>query len=311
MSLTTEPEADFKRKSRTFSLAAMLFAAEDRQAIARLYAFCRALDDYADTTQTGDRKQLQRVLDNLSCELRDNTHPVARDFLLLARERELPLSAALALARALCEDCGPRRIESESELIRFAFGVAGTVGLLICPVLRINKLGALPFAVDLGIAFQLTNIARDVAEDASRGRFYLPSRWVSPMEIEKASKGENEAIVKVDRAVKKILDLAEKFYASALRGMFFIPARNRRAIFIATILYREIGHKSSRQGAGAWRKRMIVSPAEKGFALLQSIPLYRRLNRDVWMCAEPPTHDPRLKGQYKEAGIELSSYRQP
>lgn len=308
MSQAPDSEAVFKKKSRTFSLAAKLFAAEDRQAISRLYGFCRATDDFADATQSGEGEQLDRVLADLSVPAGGDPHPVAGDFLALARERDLPIAAARALVLALREDCGPRQIESESELIRFAFGVAGTVGLLICPVLNVKDRRASAFAVDLGIAFQLTNIARDVAEDAGRERFYLPASWVLPEEIERARLGEAKAVVAVDRAVEKLLGLAEDYYSSALSGMYFIPRRNRRAIFMATMLYRQIGRKLLQRGSGAWRERIVVGGWEKAATVLASWPRYRRLKRGVWARAEPPVHASSLDAQLKEAGIDLSAF---
>lgn len=308
MPQTPDSETVFKKKSRTFSLAARLFAVEDRQAISRLYAFCRATDDFADATQSGEGEQLDRVLADLSGATGLDLHPVAGDFLALARERHLPIAAARGLVLALREDCGPRHIDSESELIRFAFGVAGTVGLLICPVLKVTNPKASAFAVDLGIAFQLTNIARDIVEDAERERYYLPASWVRPEEIERARSGQADALVKVDRAVERLLSLAEAYYTSALSGMYFIPRRNRRAIFIATILYRQIGWKLRRRGSGAWRERVIIGSWEKAAAVLASWPQYRRLKKAVWTQAQPPVHASQLEAQLKAAGIDLSAY---
>jgi phytoene synthase len=311
MSQAIDSEAVFKLKSRTFSLAALLFAAEDRRAIARLYAFCRALDDFADSTPSGERDQLDRICSDILDKPAGKLHPVAEDFLALAEERELPVSVAGELATALRADCGPRKISSQPELLRFAYGVAGTVGLLVCPLLQVRDGRAQAFAVDLGIGLQLTNIARDVAEDASRERFYLPSSWIRPEELRRALAGCADAVVKLDQAVEKILVLAEDFYASAFQGMFFIPARNRRAIFIAAILYRAIGRKLLKQGSGGWRERIILGVADKTLALICAVPLYRQLKCEIWMRPEPPRHASQIEAQLNEAGIELPEYSLP
>ena len=231
-------------------------------AVARLYAFCRILDDLADASALGETEALEQVIRELNPEV-VATDPLVLDFLGLASERGLSLQAATLLAQALRADCGAREIDSEGELLNFAFGVAGTVGVLMCPVLGVEESNALPFALDLGIALQLTNIARDVVEDAGRKRFYLPRTWIEPDVIEEAIAGEVGAIQAVDAAIERLLNLAELFYESAFAGFWFIGARNRRAVFLASMLYREIGRSLLRMESGAWRKRRILSGVEK------------------------------------------------
>lgn len=308
MAPSSDSEALFKRKSRTFSLAARLFGKEDRHAIARLYQFCRVMDDLADKTRSGEPDQLDQIVADLSNGGEGRRHPAAADFRALALERRLPLKAAEVLACALRDDCGPRAIASESELIQFAFGVAGTVGLLICPVLGVRDDRALPFAADLGVAFQLTNIARDIAEDAAKQRFYLPAQWVEASVIQRGLGGDHSAAILVDQAVLKILDLAEQYYCSALDGMWFIPRQNRRANFMAAVLYREIGVCMLHQGSGAWRARITVGTIGKARALLRMIPFHRRMKKTVWSRERPPKRAQFLNDQSREAGIDLSAF---
>lgn len=308
MILSSDSEALFQRKSRTFSLAARLFAKEDREAVARLYQFCRVMDDLADETGGGDPDQLEQISADLSDEGAARRHPLAMDFCALAHERHLPLKAAEILAAALREDCGPRAITSEPELIQFAFGVAGTVGLLICPVLGVQDDRALPFAADLGVAFQLTNIARDIAEDAARQRFYLPADWVAAQVVQKGLDGDETAVAQVDEAVLKVLDLSEQYYGSALNGLWFLPRRNRRAVFLAAVLYREIGMRLRRQGSGAWYRRTTVGPMGKVSALLRMLPRYRRMKESIWCRHAPPARAELLDAQFRDAGIDLSAF---
>ncbi len=137
MSEAHNPEALFRAKSRTFSLAARLFSKEDQMAVARLYAFCRILDDLADASALGETEALEQVIRELNPDV-GATDPLVLDFLGLASERGLSLQAASLLARALRADCGAREMDSEGELLNFAFGVAGTVGVLMCPVLGVE-----------------------------------------------------------------------------------------------------------------------------------------------------------------------------
>jgi len=306
MPFSHNPEALFRAKSRTFSLAARLFSREDQDAVARLYSFCRVLDDLADESAKGETAALERVLRELDPAV-SATDPVVVDFVDLAASRGLSLQAAGLLAQALHDDCGPRQVQTEGELLHFAFGVAGTVGVLMCPVLGVRDTNAVPFALDLGIALQLTNIARDIHEDAQRKRYYLPCEWVEPEVIERALAGDSAAIREVDAANERLLNLAEEFYESAFAGFWFIGARNRRAVFLASQLYREIGRSLLRLGSGAWRNRRILSTGEKIRLCLRALWQYRQLKAQLWAKPKPPIHRADLSEKLKAAGIPLTT----
>lgn len=296
-----DPQTLFKQKSRSFSLAAKLFSPGIRGDIAQLYAFCRHVDDLADSSQGGKPGELRRLREMLDQGAGDCDDPVVRRFLRLAERRKLPLDAARELASASEADCGPRRVQSEAELIRFAYGVAGTVGLLMQPLLGADDPRAAPFAIDLGIALQLTNIARDVAEDAERERFYLPGAWVDPEVIGAALRErDRRASEQVDEAVEQVLKAADRYYESALAGHWFIPCRNRRAIFFALHFYRAIGRKMQRQGREAWRSRTRIGLAGKLAVGLAAYPRYRAWRKQVWSRGEPPRHDRSLHRPLKE-----------
>lgn len=296
-----DPQTLFKQKSRSFSLAARLLSPETRQAIALLYQFCRTVDDLADSSLEGQARQLQALGEALSPGSPAGKDPAITDFLKMAQRRKLPLQAARELVAASEADCGPRRIESEAELIRFAYGVAGTVGLLMQPLLGAEDPRATPFAIDLGIGLQLTNIARDVAEDAGRERFYLPADWVQPETIRRALReGEPGAVAQVDLAVEKVLHLADRYYTSALAGHWFIPARNRRAIFFALSFYRAIGRKMRRRGSAAWQKRTRIGLLSKLAIGIKAYPRYRALQKQDWTSAQPPQHEHSLHDPLSE-----------
>ena len=304
MPLKENPADLFRAKSRTFSLAAQLFSREDQEAVARLYYFCRVLDDLADASSQGETAALETVIHELDSEVSAND-PLVVDFLELAMERGLSLQAASLLAKALRSDCGARQVEDESELLHFAFGVAGTVGVLMCPVLGVNDSRAIPFAVDLGIALQLTNIARDVPEDAARGRYYLPRDWIAPSVVEAAIAGDHRAVERVDIAIEELLKLAEKFYESAFSGFWFIAPRNRRAVLLATLLYREIGQSLLRLGGGSWRKRRTLSTGEKIKLSLRTLWQAPQMRAALWAGIDPPVRSIELKEKLDAANIPM------
>jgi 15-cis-phytoene synthase len=293
-----ESQKIFASKSRSFSLAARLFAGDIRGGIARLYRFCRYIDDLADSSNRGEPERLGEIADCFRSGQSQSNDPIVQDFLELAATFDLPLEAAVELAEALREDCGPRSLNSKADLIRFAYGVAGTVGLLLRPILGGTDERAGPFAIELGIALQLTNIARDVAEDAARDRFYLPSEWVGPSTLRKALETlppeTNDAVRTVDEAVACLLHLASDYYASARRGLWFIPPRNRHAVYFAAAFYQAIGDKLLRQGSGGWRKRVHLGTLEKLIVAGAALPGYMRLRRSEWSRAEPPEHAAHL-----------------
>jgi len=205
------------------------------------------------------------------------------------------LHAAAELVDASKDDCGARSIQTEAELIRFAYGVAGTVGLLMQELLGAGDAKAAPFAIDLGIALQLTNVVRDVAEDAARDRYYLPANLATPEDIEHALKTADPiASQKVDVAVERVLQVADRYYESALAGHWYIPPRNRRAIFFALSFYRAIGTKLRQSGSGAWCRRTHLGLFSKIRVGLAAYPNYRTRTVQEWSTEVPPQHEREL-----------------
>lgn len=289
-----DPEALFRENSRSFSLAARFFQPNDQMAVARLYRFCRYLDDLADDTLEGDIPALELAYSRLTGHVETPQGTVEADFLALVAERSIPLEPALELMKALQADCGSRSIQTSAELIRFAYGVAGTVGQMLRYVIDARDARADAFAIDLGMALQLSNVMRDIAEDAGRGRFYLPAEWVQPNVIGQALDGEQEALRQVCFALRQTHQLAEKYYTSAMRGFVYIPPRNRRVIFLATALYREIGNKVLRSCMRDLRRRTVVTFVEKLGLGCRSFRAYHQSNQNDWLPQPEPCHDDTL-----------------
>ena len=268
--------------------------------------FCRYVDDLADATASGEQAELRRISSVLkSLRPAEKGTPVA-DYLELTRSRQLPLEPSLELMAALEADCGTRWIPDQQELLRFTYGVAGTVGLLMCGLLGARDPRAAPFAVNLGIALQLTNIVRDVAEDADRGRFYLPATWVSPETVRKALAGDAKSTIDTDDAILKTVALAELYYKSARQGLWFLPPRNRRVVFLASVIYEAIGYKLIRRGSGAWKQRTIVSQFAKVALTTAAVARYAGWNRSCWNQSQPPQHDDSLHAALSGFSIQIN-----
>jgi phytoene synthase len=246
------------RAGKSFHLAGKFLPPDRRAAATQLYAFCRGLDDLAD--ETGDAAQIETVAAAL--EKNDSTQPLAALYLTLENPDSAP---AIALARALRDDTGPTQIADERALLRYCHGVAGTVGLMMARVLGATEPAAAWHAIDLGIALQLTNIARDTREDADHDRRYLPATWLDlpPASIRRAPEV-------VHQAALRCLSLAEPYYASGLAGLTYLPRESRRGILIAAKVYREIGMELRRQGAHRSTDRVTVPLARKILLIAQS-----------------------------------------
>ena len=233
-----------KKNGKSFYWAGKLLPKESINRAAELYRFCRILDDIADSGKINSLKELSKIRSNIKQKafagLEKNYSIKYPKFLNISSKK-----IVIDLIDGLILDQKSILFKKEEELIRYSYHVAGTVGIMMCDALRCNNDLAKSFAIDLGIAMQLTNIARDVLEDAKMGRRYLPGTWIqniSPKEIVLAAKSNDlKKIHIISQGVKKLLILAEKYYLSGEKGFNFLPFNTRIAISVASGVYREIG----------------------------------------------------------------------
>ncbi len=281
-------QAVMDHHAKSFSWAARFLSASARKDAALLYAFARTADDLADEEHLGTRQERSLALQTLRAQALQpdlQTTTLAKQTGQMLRGHGVPDTVLAALMDSLQADAGPRQIESTEDLLKFAYGVAGTVGQMMRPLLGAPS-QADAYAIALGVGMQLTNIARDVVEDAQRGRCYIPAQWGVSMQIlttpqDAAQRGQAFAVL------RRLLALADDFYAFAHAGISVIPRHNRRAIRIASALYQGIGHKILRQGESRyWSGRTSLSNAEKALLLSHTLLLptlpRRVVVRDVW-----------------------------
>ena len=246
--------------SKSFRLASYFLPRQSRQDAAVLYAVCRLIDDLAD--EADDMEEASEHLRLLRLEIAGERapRPLIDEFLSVADRREMDLSFALELIQGVESDLDEVIFESDERLLRYCYRVAGTVGLMMCAVLGVDNHQGLAHAIDLGVAMQITNICRDVLEDAQRGRVYLPAARLEEVGVQPqqllAGEVTSEDIAPV---VNDLLDLAERYYESADKGMRYIPARARLAIIIASRVYRAIGLKLRWRGTPVLEGRTVVS----------------------------------------------------
>ncbi len=226
---------------KSFRFAGRFLDKKQLEDCARLYRFCRFVDDLVDEVSDADAARAELASLKRDLELGHSSVPVVEDFIDLASQCQMQSEVILELIRGIESDLQPVLVSTDADLLRYCYRVAGTVGLLMCDVLGVQDPKAKAHAIDLGIGMQLTNIARDVQEDAGMGRRYIPGQWlgeIAPQALSNPSTRESELLVE---SAQRLLSLAELYYESGKAGLRFLPPRARQGIKVAASVYREIG----------------------------------------------------------------------
>lgn len=288
------------RGSKSFAAASRLFDRKTRERVWLLYAWCRACDDIADAQdhggkpvkylagdQSGADKRLAsiRMLTRRALAGEDTCLPAFDALSLLARETGLTPAMADDVVAGFALDAADWRPASEADTLRYCYHVAGAVGVMMAVVMGVSPRDedTLDRACDLGVAFQLGNIARDVAEDHAAGRCYLPRAWLAEAGIAPAELLAPENRPAVAEMVGRLAALARIYEASARLGARRLRFRQRWAVLSAAGIYGAIARKAARLGEAALDRRITTSGAAKaGFvflAFLQALLPARRADK--------------------------------
>lgn len=262
------PDQVLAQHGKSFYWARFFLGKEPSQKATHLYGFCRYLDDIADSQEKDRLEKLLQIKKTINqIDELNNLPPEIATFLKLNDGNRSGILSANDLLEGLISDQDDVLITDEEELIQYSYQVAGSVGLMMAPILKAKNKKSFPFAIDLGIAMQLTNIARDVKEDAIYGRRYIPGilcNSMTPDEIFVSANGDDpQGREAIKKSINHVLTIAEKYYNSGLSGLTYLPIRNHIAIGIAAIIYRQIGRKLMKSGTQWWQGREIVSFTEK------------------------------------------------
>jgi phytoene synthase len=259
--------------SRSFLMASLLLPRRVRDAATALYAFCRMADDEIDEAG-GTLATLARLHDRLdrACAGRPLPIPADRALAALLAEHAIPKTLPEALLEGFAWDAQGRRYETFDDLLGYAARVAGTVGAMMAVLMGVRDPAVLARACDLGIAMQLSNIARDVGEDARAGRLYLPLAWLREDGLDPATFLAAPAFSPaLGRVVQRLLDRADGFYRHADAGISRLPWSCRPGIGAARLLYAEIGAQVRRGGLDSVTSRAVVPGSRKLALLLSSL----------------------------------------
>ncbi|MET4133718.1 phytoene synthase [Porphyrobacter sp. MBR-155] len=261
--------------SQSFSAAARLFDRETRERAWLLYAWCRRCDDIADNQEMGgvlgDQSDLGarlahiRRLTALAFAGKPTGDPGFDAFGLVAREVGLTPQMAEDVIAGFQLDAEDWRPRTEADMLRYCYHVAGAVGVMMAVVMGVDPRDqeTLDRANDLGLAFQLSNIARDIVEDDAAGRCYLPIEWLVQQDIEPGQHTKPHHRKELAAMAARLVALVEKHEAAARVGAAKLPFRSRWAVLSAARIYGAIGRKVRARGPEAWNSRTYVPRAEK------------------------------------------------
>ncbi|MCA1771458.1 MAG: squalene/phytoene synthase family protein [Halomonas sp.] len=333
----TTSQTTLRQHGRSFHWAGRFLPAYQLQSGAQLYHVCRQVDDIADNATTNaERLRAKQMLCLLQQGLvaRSPAEPTPLLMFLKDQSTDIPIDdtqtsplsvadrdSVTALETDICSlfspdsrayhamqdliatmtvDLSRLHLTNESALLHYAYGAAGTVGVMMCHLLDAKQPDrALAFAIDLGIAMQMTNIARDVLEDAHEGRLYLPAAWMSDdVTADQIAAGDDQARQQAWQAIQQLLILAEHYYSSGWKGLAYLPTRARLAIGIALRVYRDIGRRIQRlDAANYWGHRVVVPGWAKTYQSILALP--------ALAPAKSPVHDASL---HRSLGRTLAFY---
>ncbi|GGZ14736.1 phytoene/squalene synthase family protein [Novosphingobium colocasiae] len=287
--LVAAARRSIRQGSKSFATASRLFDGPTRERVWLLYAWCRACDDIADEQDHGHARDPASLAEPMDAAARLATIRTLTE-LAMAGEvtgspafdalgqlvREVPLTQAMVddVLAGFALDAADWRPVTEADLLRYCYHVAGAVGVLMAAVMGVSAddddplaADTLDRACDLGLAFQLANIARDIADDHAIGRCYLPAQWLAESGISADAVLDPRHRPALVALARRICTRAQEYEVSARTGARRLPWRQRWAVLSAAGIYGAIGREVSRRGDHAWDRRAHVPAPRKAMLM--------------------------------------------
>jgi 15-cis-phytoene synthase len=260
--------------SKSFAGAARLFSSDVRDSAYKLYAWCRHCDDEidgqilghntAEAANSATRARLHRLTQlTISAIKGQASDPIFLALQQVVQSHAIPAHLPLELIEGMAMDVHQVRYQTLDDTLRYSYHVAGCVGVMMTMIMGARDRPTLDRACDLGLAFQLTNIARDVYADAAIGRCYLPADWLDAVALTPDTVADPANRARVHTVTLRLLDEADRYYASAYHGLPQLPLRSSIAIASARRIYRDIGHVVREAGVEGSHKRARVGSLRK------------------------------------------------
>jgi phytoene synthase len=254
--------------SRSFSLASRLLPWEKRRAVHALYAFCRTVDDLVDEPTDNAESALEAWRHPEQMARRTDADPVAVAWTDARARFQIPDLYAQQLIDGVRRDLHQTRYETFEELAAYAYGVASTVGFMSMHIVGFRHEAAIPYALRMGIALQLTNILRDVAEDWERDRLYLPREELEDFGIGEADLAAGVVTERWRALMRFQISRACRLYADSWPGLALLSRKGRLAIAAAADFYSAILHDIRAHDYDVFRRRAHLS----GWAKARRVP---------------------------------------
>ena len=209
--------------AKSFSWAGFFLPKKTFKKCSALYDFCRVIDNIADDNEKIENKEKKFSKFENDFNQKNFDDPIIKNMWDLIEEFNISLKIVKDLLIGIKSDIkGKVKLNTKKDLLIYSYRVAGTVGLMMAKILKVNKKSSLKSAIDLGIAMQLTNISRDVIEDSKNNRFYINENF---------------------EEILSTINLADTFYENSFYSIKDIPISLRFSILVARRVYRKIGHK--------------------------------------------------------------------
>jgi phytoene synthase len=223
---------------------------------------CRRLDDLVDTSNENSeaKEEIARVI---SLTNNNQYKETFEEFKSIDSKLHPRQDIIIEFLKGQLSDLDFRQPNDLDQLLKYCYRVAGVVGLMICDVLDIRDSKLRYFAIDFGIAMQLTNICRDIKEDAQIGRIYLPKNETASLAIGNFKSPSNTDLIIINSSRDKLIKLADEYYQSGLYGINQLPIKIKRSFRVASNIYQGIGHKILQKRCSFNEQRVYLSKFEK------------------------------------------------
>ena len=275
-------ESVTKLHARSFYFAAKFLPRAKQRAVYPIYAFCRHVDDEIDEIGDGNqaeavkavekwRSKLEEIyageLNREQSETNNGQIEVFRAWQDLLKTYQIPSELPLDLVRGVLMDTSINRYETFDELYIYCYRVASTVGLMSSEIMGYSDKAALEYAEAMGIGMQLTNILRDVKEDAAMDRIYLPQEDLRRFNVSEEQIFANEFDKNFARMMKFQVERARDFYEKGEKGIAYLEKDSRFTVLLASRIYAKIMDEIERQNYNVFARRARTSRMQKIFAI--------------------------------------------
>jgi len=261
-----------RSRAKNFYYSFLLLSGQQRKAMCAIYAFMRYCDDLSDEPGA-NRAAIERWRGEMEQALDGNFsgHPVWPAFHQTVRRFGIPREYFREMIDGVASDLEPRRVETFDELYRYCYQVASVVGLTTIHIFGFDTRSALPLAEKCGVAFQLTNILRDIREDAERGRIYLPAEDLRRFDVSEDDLRSGTRDERFLRLMRFEAGRARGFYEESRPLLDLIHPRSRPSLLALISIYSRLLERIEATNYDVFSRRVRLSPLEKSWIVVRAL----------------------------------------